>query len=140
MFGTYELRLSRDLTIFNESGIKLKVTGQRHLGAVVGSQEFKDVYMSKLIDDWTNMIKVLADTTHASYSAFILGVRHRMTYFMRTMEKLGDELAEVDKVVDKKLIPALFGCPVSPLERRILSMPVRFRGLCTDMTTNHALN
>ena len=32
----------RALSIFNESGIKLKVTGQRYLGAVVGSQEFKD--------------------------------------------------------------------------------------------------
>ena len=123
----------RALSIFNKSGIKLKVTGQRHLGAVVGSQEFKDEYMNKLIDDWTNMIKMLSEygqtQPHASYSAFILGVRHKMTYFMRTMEELGDKLVEVDKVLDEKLIPALFGCPVSQLERRILSMPVRFGGL-----------
>ena len=123
----------RALSIFNESDIKLKVTGQRHLGAVVGSQEFKDKYMNKLIDDGTNMIKMLSEygqtQPHASYSAFILGVRHKMTDFMRTMEELGDKLVEVDKVLDEKLIPALFGCPVSQLERRILSMPVRFGGL-----------
>ena len=80
----------RALNIFKESGIKLKVTGQRHLGAVVGSQEFKDEYMGKLIDGWKSMVKNLSDygqtQPHASYSAFILGVRHKMTYFMRTIE------------------------------------------------------
>ena len=33
--------MERAMEIFGESGIEIKITGQRHLGAVIGSQEYK---------------------------------------------------------------------------------------------------
>ena len=38
--------------IFSESGIKITATGERHLGAVIGSKEFRELYVKDKIDSW----------------------------------------------------------------------------------------
>ena len=48
---------------------------------------------------------------------------------MRTIENLGDYMDPLDDIISKEFIPMLFGCPVSPLEREIVALPLKFGGL-----------
>ena len=88
------------------------------------------------------MINKLSDfgqsQPQAAYPAFTHGVRHKMTYFMRTIEGLDQYLQPLDKLIDEKFIPALFGCPITPLERRTVALPVRCGGLGIPVLTKLA--
>ena len=75
------------------------------------------------------LVKFSISQPHAAYSAFTHGVRHKFTYFMRTIEDLADYLEPIDKIITNEFIPALIGCPISTLERQIMALPVKFGGL-----------
>ena len=61
--------MERAMEIFGESGIEIKITGQRHLGAVIGSHEYlysykvvyKRLYINNLVEEWAKMINILSD-------------------------------------------------------------------------------
>ena len=129
--------------IFKDCEISIKLDRQRHLGAVLGSDEYKDYYIRNLIDDWSKMMKKLVEFSksqpHAAYSAFTHGVRHKVTYFMRTIEGLEKYLDPIDRIIDNDFIPSLFGCQVSPLERQIMSLPVKYGGLGIPVLTKLAV-
>ena len=38
------------MEIFKDTGVKITSEGKKHLGAVIGSPEFKDIYMKNLVD------------------------------------------------------------------------------------------
>ena len=131
------LKNSEDLSVaqelFGPSGIRISSEGQRHLGSVIGSADFTASYIEGLVNEWESMINnlsVFARTQpHAAYCAFTHGVRHKITYFMRTIEGLGKYLQRIDKLIDEKLIPALYGCKITPFERRVSALPVRYGGI-----------
>ena len=66
----------------------------------------------------------------AAYAAFTHGVRHKMTYFMRTIEGIDQylQLQLLGMLINETFIPALFGCPITPLEIRTIALPVRYSG------------
>ena len=74
--------------------------GHRHLGAIIGTDEFKNSYIEKMIKDWIEEIQYLSEIAkmypHSAYSAF---VQNRYTYTMRTIPDLSDHLQP-----DKKLL------------------------------------
>jgi hypothetical protein len=57
-----------------DSGVEINTTGTRHLGAAVGTKEFKADYVNKKIDGWIAALKKLAvvatSQPHAAFSAF----------------------------------------------------------------------
>ena len=57
------------MEIFGESGIEIKITGQRHLGAVIGSQEYKRFYIKNLVEEWAKMINKLSDFSQSQPQA-----------------------------------------------------------------------
>ena len=70
-------------------GDKVNITteGKRHLGAVIGSEEYKKEYCDELVNNWVNQLNVVSDfaTTqlHAAYIAYTKGFKSRFTYFLR---------------------------------------------------------
>ena len=119
--------------IFKDMPIKIITDGHRHLGGVIGTSDFKHDYNTKLVDEWCSMLEQLAKFAetqpHAAYSAFTHGVRHKMTFFFRSIPTLDTHIERADKIITSKFLPALFGCQISPQEREILSLPLRFGGL-----------
>ena len=119
--------------IFRGSGISIRSSGQRHLGAPLGSTTFKEEYVENLVDEWLGILGKLVEYSrtqpHAAYSVFTKGVRHKLTYFMRTIPGIGQNLKSLDKCITEKLLPSFFGCQLTPLERRIMSLPPKFGGL-----------
>ena len=47
--------------IFGKSGIKISTRGERHMGAVVGSERFKVEYVSKKVEKWVQDIEQLSN-------------------------------------------------------------------------------
>ena len=133
MLDSKTSNMERVVEIVGESEIEIKITGQRHLGEVIGSQEYKRLYNNNLVEEWAKMINRVSDfgqsQPQAAYAAFTHGVRHKMTYFMRTIEGIDQYLQPLDMLINEKFIPTLFGCPITPLERRTIALPVRYGGL-----------
>ena len=47
-------------TILNKTKIKLTTEGQRHLGAVIGTANFKQNYMKEKINQWIQELRILS--------------------------------------------------------------------------------
>ena len=70
--------------------VNITTEGKRHLGAVIGSQEYKDQYCNEKVQGWKREIELLAEIArsqpHAAYCAFTKGYKSKFTYCMRTIE------------------------------------------------------
>ena len=65
----------------------------------------------------------------ASYAAFTFGLRHRWTYFLRTLPDITDLLEPLERAISDVLIPSLLEHQVTEIERDLLALPVRMGGL-----------
>ena len=97
------------------SGDEVHITteGQRHLGAVIGSQEFKDQYYRKEVLRWKGEREALSEIErsqpHAAYTVFTQGYKSKFTYFMRTIESFEDYVDPIQEAIDDLPLPTLFG-------------------------------
>ena len=75
--------------IFSETTINITTGGRKHLGAALGSRDFFEEYVHEKVEEWVAQVASLAKfaTTQpqSSYAAFVFGLRHRWTYFLRTL-------------------------------------------------------
>ena len=60
----------------------------------------------------------------ASYVAYTFGLRHRWTYFLRTLSNIEDLLKPLERAIFDVLIPSMADHKCTELERDILSLPV----------------
>ena len=93
--------------------VNITTEGQRHLGAVIGSQEFKDQYCREKVLGWKGELEALSEIArsqpHAAYTVFTKGYKSKFTYFMRTIESFEDYVDPIQEVIDDLLLPTLFG-------------------------------
>ena len=103
------------------------------MGEMVGSERFKDEYVSNKVEKWVQDIEQLSniakDEPQSALSSFTQAISHRWTYVQRTVPCTGHLFQSLEKVIREKLIPALVGRRVSDIERRILALPVRLGGI-----------
>ena len=56
---------------FKGTGINITEEGRKHLGAVIGSEEYKEEYLREKVDEWVACIQKLSNIArtqpHASY-------------------------------------------------------------------------
>ena len=119
--------------LFESSPINITVQGKRHLGASIGSHEFKNSYIDDKVAKWKRNIERLAEIAqsqpHAAYAAFIHAEQHKYTYFLRTIPGISANLKPLDDAISDLFIPALFGNEIDENTRDILSLPIRDGGL-----------
>ena len=100
-------------SVFKDINIKITTEGQRHLGAVIGSEIFKQKYVQEKIDQWIKELRMLCKIAwyelQAAYSGFIKGFKHKPIYFMRTTPNFKNQLKELDDVIRTEFIPAIAG-------------------------------
>ena len=93
--------------------VNITTEGQRHLGAVIASQEYKDQYCEEKVRAWKEEIERLSEIAksqpHAAYIAFTKGYKSKFTYFMRTIESFEDYVDPIQEVIEDLLLPTLFG-------------------------------
>ena len=72
-----------------DTGIEIITEGTRHLGAAVGTTEFKRSYVKKKVDNWIAAVKKLAQIAasepHAAYSAYTQCLQGQWTFVCRSM-------------------------------------------------------
>ena len=119
---------------FNGTNLQISTDGSKHLGAVIGSEAYKQRYLKEKTETWMREITLLFNIAitqpQAAYSCFTAGYQHKLTYFMRTIIGCEEQLIRVDEIIRHKFIPALTGGHViNDLERQLLSLPPRLGGL-----------
>ena len=67
--------------LFGPHGIKITTDGERHLGAAIGSKQFKEDYVKAKVDSWILDVKQLAsigeEEPQLAYAAYTKGLCHR---------------------------------------------------------------
>ena len=103
------------------------------MGAWVGSQAHKEIYVSEKVAKWVKDVEELArlakDEPQAVYACYTKAVSHRWTYIQRTIPGISSLFGPLEEAIKEKLIPAIIGRHVNELEREIFSLPVRMGGL-----------
>ena len=77
-----------------------------------------------------NEVKRLAEfavsQSQACFAAFTFGLKHRWTYFLRTLPDIDTLLEPLERALAEVLIPSITERNCSPAERDLLELPVRF--------------
>ena len=98
--------------VFGEE-VNITTEGQRHLGAVIASQEYKDQYCEEKVCAWKEEIERLSEIAksqpHVAYIAFTKGYKSKFTYFMCTIGSFEDYVDPIQEVIEDLLLPTLFG-------------------------------
>ena len=119
--------------IFKDTGILISSSGERHMGACVGSQAHKEKYVNEKVEKWVKDIEELArlatDEPQAVYTCYTKAVSHRWTFIQRTIPEISHLFTPLEEAIRDKLIPALVGRKINDVEREIFSLPVRYGGM-----------
>ena len=119
--------------MFKDTAVNVTIQGQKHLGAVIGSRKYLEEYVSEKVTNWVSEVTKLAQFAlsqpQACYAAYTFGLKHRWTYFLRTLPDIQDLLEPLENAISKVLIPAITEHKSSQLDRDILALPVRLGGL-----------
>ena len=106
--------------LFENTGIKIVSNGERHLGAVIGSKEHKERFVSekimKWIQDLRQLTQIAKDEPHAAYVAFTKGLAPRWCFTQRTIGGIGHLFAPLEKVIKDEFIPSLTDRTLSELD------------------------
>ena len=101
---------------FQNTGINVTTEGRRHLGAALGSRDFLEDYVNEKAEQWVEeVIKLSAfanSQPQACFAAYTFGLKHRWTYFMRTLPDIQDLLRPLEDALMSSFIPSLTGIGV----------------------------
>ena len=115
--------------VFKDTVINVSVEGQKHLRAVIGSRDHLQDYVKEKVTSWVDEVAQLAEFARAqpqaSYAAYTFGLKHRWTYFLRTLPDIQDLLEPLEEAISQVLIPAIVERKCSKLDRDVLAPPVR---------------
>ena len=111
IFKNSELAESAKKLFGDEVNITLK--GRRHLGAVIGSKEFKNQYcqgkVDKCLREMESLTEISKSQPHAAYLAFTKGFKSKFTYFLHTIESFEEYVNPIEEVIHTSFLPSLFG-------------------------------
>ena len=120
--------------VFRGTNIQITTEGERHLGAVIGSNEYKDRYCNNLVKEWSDeltlLTRIAVTQPQAAYTCYVSGYQHKFSYFLRTIPELDRYLQPIEEIIRHQFIPAITsGKVVNDIERSLLSLPPRLGGL-----------
>ena len=76
-------------TLFSDTELNITTEGEKYLGAVIGSAEFRKCYINNLVDKWRNelqeLTKIAKTEPHSAYTNFVHSLNHKWHYSMRTI-------------------------------------------------------
>ena len=119
---------------FGGSGVIVTKDGQRHLGAVIGTEAYKKEYVGDKVAEWVKELEDLSAIAktepHAAYSAYTHGIQHRWTFLMRTIPDISPLLQPLESAIKCIFLPALVKShPLNEEERDMLALPPRLGGM-----------
>ena len=88
--------------------------------------------MTNWVSEVTKLAEFALSKPQACYAAYTFGLKHRWTYFLRTLPDIQDLLEPLENAISKILILAITEHSCSRLDRDILALPVRLGGAIYD--------
>ena len=118
---------------FAGTGVQITASGERHIGAALGSPEFKEKYVKDKVDKWVadvmKLSEIAQEEPQAALSAYNTGLSQRWKFVQRTIRDISHLFDPLEDAIRQHLIPSLIGREVSDLERRIIALPYRYGGM-----------
>ena len=94
--------------IFCGTSIKITTYGQRHLGAVIESTEYKHIYIQEKISQWIKELQMLCKIAwfepQAAYTYFFTRFKHKPTFYMRTIPNISSHFKRINEVITIEFI------------------------------------
>ena len=120
--------------IFEGTSIQITTEGNKHLGAVIGTEDYRDQYVTQKLDKLESELVLLSEIAkidpQSAYCCFVTGFRNKFSYLMRTIPNIADMMKRIDDVVSNIFIPAITGgIVVNDNQRKLLSLPVKMGGM-----------
>ena len=82
--------------VLKDTAVNVTLQGQKHLGAVKGSREYLEEYVSEKVTNCVSEVTKLAEFAlsqpQACYAVYTFGLKHLWTYFLRTLPDIQDLL------------------------------------------------
>ena len=126
-------QLQEATALFEGSGVKITDQGERHLGAVVGTPEYRKAFVEEKVAKWVRDVEELTDIAEdhpqLAYSAFVKGVAHRWKYVQRTVPGISALFQPLEDCIRSRFLPSIIGRQISDWERRLFTLPLRWGGL-----------
>ena len=118
-------------TIFEGSITK---ESKQHLGAAIGSEEFKQAYVREKVATWVqgvDQLTTVAETQpHAAYAAFTHGLASKWTFLTRIVPDTGDLFQPLEDAIQQCFLPTLTGqSAFNDNVRNLIALPSRLGGL-----------
>ena len=114
--------------MFKPHGVNVSWSGERHLGAVIGTEEFRQEYVSTKVQQWVDSVQELStiavNEPQLAYSSYVKGLSHKWTYLQRTIPGVAELFQPLEDAIRASLLPALLGKPINDTECQILALPV----------------
>ena len=85
--------------------------------------------MANWINDIAKLAEFALSQPQACYVVYTFGLKHRWTYFLRTLPDIQDLLEPLENAISHMLIPAIAERKSNQLDRNFLALPVRLGGL-----------
>ena len=91
-----EKEVQKGQSVFRDTNIKITTEGQQHLGAVIGSEIFKQKYVQEKIDQWIKELRVLCKIAWCEPQAAYCGL-------MRTIPNIKTQLKQLNDVIRNRI-------------------------------------
>ena len=134
--------LERAQVMFAGERVNISCDGERHIGAVIGSEEYKKFFVAEKITNWVkdvmNLAEIAKDEPQVALSAYNVGMSKRWSFIQRTINGISHLFEPLEDAIKNNLIPSLIGREVSIIERRMLALPYRYGGLGIEIPTETA--
>ena len=127
--------------IFKDTNLNITNKGKKHLGAGVGTEEFRKEYAIMSVNEWVAELKLLTKIakfySQAIYCTFTSGFRQKFNYVIRTITNISHLLQPIENVIREEFITSLFeGRTYNDEDCQILSLPVKLGGMgITNITS-----
>ena len=127
--------------IFKDTNLNITNKGKKHLGAGVGTEEFRKEYAIMSVNEWVAELKLLTKIakfySQATYCTFTSGFRQKFNYVIRTIPNISHLLQPIENVIREEFITSLFeGRTCNDEDCQILSLPVKLGGMgITNITS-----
>ena len=132
-----DLEVSRNsklkLRTFENTGINITQTAQKHLGAVIREKESCRKFAEDKIKTWTNQIGALSKAAqselHLSYIVYTRILQNRWKYFKRTFDNMSDLMKPLAEDIRSFVEVFTRRQNISEMDRDITALPIRYGGL-----------
>ena len=118
--ANFKRQLMEIKRLFADTNIKITSEGKRHLREAIGNKNFRKEYAAEKVSKWRKEIEQRSiyakSQTQAAFSAFMHGIQHKYTYFLRTIQGMEEFILPLDKVSIEAFLPTLLDSTVNATE------------------------